>query len=88
MALISIIEDFQPLNDERLLKRAAELTPSLLREEREPLRLPGQSLGKGESAVLDFGEHLVGRLTLSLSFSGSHPDAPAFLKLRFAETAR
>ena len=88
MALISIIEDFHPLNDERLLKRAAELTPSLLREEREPLRLPGQSLGKGESAVLDFGEHLVGRLTLSLSFSGSHPDAPAFLKLRFAETAR
>lgn len=88
MALISIIEDFQPLNDERLLKRAAELTPSLLREEREPLRLPGQSLGKGESTVLDFGEHLVGRLTLSLSFSGSHPDAPAFLKLRFAETAR
>ena len=88
MALISIIEDFQPLRDERLLLRASELKPELRHEDREPVTLPAQSFGKGESFCLDFGEHLVGRITLELSFQGSHPDAPAFLRLRFAETLR
>ena len=88
MALISIIEDFHPLRDERLLKRASELQPELCHEDREPVTLPAQSFGKGESFCLDFGEHLVGRITLDLSFQGSHPDAPAFLRLRFAETLR
>ena len=27
----------------------------------------------------------MGYLTLNLSYTGSHPDAPAFLKLKFAE---
>lgn len=35
---------------------------------------------------MDFGAHTVGRLTLDLSFKGSHPDAPAFLRIFFAET--
>ena len=48
-------------------------------------QLPHLSMGKGENLCLDFGEHLVGYVTLELSCSGSHPDAPAFLKLKFAE---
>ena len=105
MALISIIEDFHPMGNAKLLDRAEELRPSLRHSIREPVggfrlkeryspekneivlqQLPHLSMGKGENLCLDFGEHLVGYLTLELSYSGSHPDAPAFLKLKFAET--
>ena len=104
VALISIIQDFHPLGNARLLDRAAELTPPLRHDIREPIggfqlkerysaerdeivlhQLPHLSMGKGENLCLDFGEHMVGYLTLELSYSGSHPDAPAFLKLKFAE---
>lgn len=34
---------------------------------------------------LDFGTHLVGHVTLEFGFLGSHPDAPAWLRLKFAE---
>ena len=105
MALISIIEDFHPQGNAKLLSRAEELRPMLRHSMREPIggfrlkeryspeaseivlrQIPHLSLGKGENLCLDFGEHLVGYLTLTLSYSGSHPDAPAFLKLKFAET--
>lgn len=87
MALISIIEGFRPRNDQRLLARAEQLRPELYHETvRAVSGLPSQALGKGDELCLDFGRHLVGYPCLSLSFSGSHPDAPAFLKLRFAET--
>ena len=107
MALISIIQDFHPLTDSRLLQRAQELLQVLHHDVRYPLgafrlkqhcgrereELPVQhfsslSLGKGEDLCLDFGEHLVGHVTLEFSFSGSHPDAPAFIKLQFAESDR
>ncbi len=105
MALISIIEDFHPMGNARLLDRAEQLKPILRHRICEPIggfqlkerysaekndiilhELPHLSMGKGENLCLDFGEHLVGYLTLELSYSGSHPDAPAFLKLKFAET--
>ena len=107
MALISIIEGFQPLGDLRLLDRANQLRPPLRHTIREPAaafrlrerystekdeialdQIPRLSMGRGENLCLDFGEHLVGYLTLDLSGSGCHPDAPAFLKLKFAETLR
>ena len=47
--------------------------------------LPHLALGKGENLCLDFGTHIVGYLTLELSYTGSHPDAPAYIKLKFAE---
>lgn len=104
MALISIIEDFHPLGNARLLDRAAQLKPTLHHAIRNPVggfklkerysveedeivlrQLPHLTLGKGENLCLDFGEHMVGYVTLDLSYAGSHPDAPAFLKLKFAE---
>ncbi len=42
-------------------------------------------LKKGDRVTLDFGEHMVGYVTLKLGFTGSHPDAPAWLRLKFAE---
>ena len=104
MALISIIEDFHPLGNARLLDRAAELRPALRHAICHPIggfklkerysaeedeivlhQVPHLSLGKGENLCLDFGQHMVGYVTLDLSYSGSHPDAPAYLKLKFAE---
>ena len=42
-------------------------------------------LKKGDKLVLDFGDHQVGYLTLRLGSVGSHPDAPAWLRIQFAE---
>jgi hypothetical protein len=44
-----------------------------------------QSYGKGDSFVVDFGDHLVGYVSLSLKPVGSPPDAPLKLKLTFGE---
>ena len=107
MALISIIEDFHPLNDAKLLYRADELTPSLHHEIVEPVggfqlkeryspereeivlqKVPKLAMGKGQNLCLDFGDHYVGYLTLEFSYTGSHPDAPAFLKLKSTNSAK
>ena len=42
-------------------------------------------LKKGDVLCLDFGAHLVGKVKLSFGYEGSHPDAPVWLKLKFAE---
>ena len=105
MEFIRIIKDFQPVNDEKLLSRAAELAPVLnhktveaekcflmdgqgcRKQESITLAEASQScLRKGQSLCFDFGCHLVGYVALDLSYTGSHPDAPAFLKLNFVET--
>ena len=44
-------------------------------------------LKKGSRLCLDFGNHQVGYLTLDLGYRGSHPDAPVWLKIHFAENA-
>ncbi len=100
MKLISIIPDFQPLKDRRLLDKAAALTPALIYTEHPaPVRcslngeelpfeaLTSRPMTRGDQAVLDFGHHLVGRVTLNLEYAGSHQDAPAFFQLDMAEIA-
>ena len=70
--------------NECFLNKAEALKPEL--HTRTLTALGGkQPLKKGESVCLDFGEHLVGTVTVRLGFSGSHPDAPAWLRLKFAE---
>lgn len=44
-----------------------------------------QQLKKGSRIYLDFGDHQVGYLHLKLGYTGSHPDAPVWLKIHFAE---
>ena len=51
--------------------------------EEKPFASP--MLRRGESVCLDFGNHLVGHVKLKLGCRGSHPDAPAWLRLKFAE---
>ena len=70
--------------NDAFLRKAKELTPTLYTRE---IVLPGseRALKKSDSLCLDFGEHLVGTVTLRLSSCGSHPDAPLWLRLKFAE---
>lgn len=48
-------------------------------------KLAQKQLKKDEGVILDFGSHYVGYVTFELGSSGSHPDAPAYIQLRFAE---
>lgn len=43
------------------------------------------TFGKGDSVVLDFGEHVVGYLQMNIVPVGSPPDAPLHLKLTMGE---
>ena len=71
------------------LKTAESLKPVLIRETVQPVSgLPEQALSENECAVLDFGNHFVGKLTLRLSSKGSHPDAPVWLRIKFCENER
>lgn len=42
-------------------------------------------LKRDDSVILDFGNHYVGYTTLDFSYTGSHPDAPAYIYIKFAE---
>lgn len=46
-----------------------------------------RALTAGDKITLDFGNHYVGYLSLRLGFTGSHPDSPVRLRIRFAENA-
>lgn len=86
MERFTIIENFNPKNDARLLEKAEAAKPVL--SERTVLPLAGDvpaSLGAGESVTYDFGTHWVGYVTLKLGYAGSHPDAPAYFAVQFAE---
>lgn len=98
MELISIIPGFQPKNDPALLAKAEALKPELIYtdypapsmcrvngEETSMEQLASRPLKRGDMALLDFGRHLVGRLTLRLSSIGSHQDAPAYFQIDLAE---
>lgn len=71
------------------LEKAEALKPRLLTETVRPVSgMPGGALSEGDSIVLDFGNHCVGRLSIKLGSEGSHPDAPAWLRFKFCENAR
>lgn len=56
--------------------------------ERESMEeMPNKRLKKDDSICLDFGDHYVGYVALKLNSAGSPQDAPAFLRLKFAEIA-
>lgn len=77
--------------NERFLEIAESLKPTLFERKVKVLETLGgdnysaRKFSKGDSVTLDFGTHLVGKVTLKFGYTGSHPDAPAWLKLKFAE---
>lgn len=58
---------------------------SLQPSEKKLANLSDYSLGKGDSIILDFGDHHVGYFSIGISSVGSPMDAPLFLHLVFAE---
>ncbi|MCD7764802.1 MAG: cellobiose phosphorylase [Lachnospiraceae bacterium] len=86
-------------NNDVFLEKAKALFPKLRKTEVFPVGNSSESLkteifsktdvtrplGTGESLLLDFGAHQVGYLTLKLGYTGSHPDAPVWLRVRYAE---
>jgi len=56
---------------------------TIVRTKKDDYRL--QKLSKNDELILDFGDHQVGYLTLTFDYEGSHPDAPVWMKLHFAE---
>ncbi len=78
---------------QEMLKKAAALAPRLHERQVEAVSVLSASkeayewagLGRGDIVVVDFGEHLVGHVSLGLGSVGAHPDAPAWLRVSFAE---
>ena len=70
------------------LEIAEALRPELHSQEIIPTPAAWGELRRGDAALFDLGNHHVGYLTLRLGFAGSHPDAPAWLRIRFAEHPR
>lgn len=74
-------------DNRELLEEALHLLPEVRKERRETVNGPDplKEWGKGDKIRLDFGGHLVGYLHIKLGCRGSHPDAPVWLKINFAE---
>ncbi len=73
------------MRNEAFLQKAKALLPALQETQVTPRPFDGKPLGPGGKLLLDFGNHYVGYLKLRLGYMGSHPDAPAWLRIRFAE---
>lgn len=99
MAKYSVISEFNISKNARFLQIAESLTPELTRSLVFPVSfsaspegpwepvsaLSARPLRRNDTVVLDFGDHQVGYVILELGSTGSHPDAPAYIRLRFAE---
>lgn len=44
-------------------------------------------LDKGESILVDFGDHFTGYLSFNIDFTGYPPDAPAYIRVKLCERA-
>lgn len=74
----------------KLLDKALQLLPEVKETMVEPevTEAFGKPLKKGDSVEIDFGRHLVGHLKLKLGYERSHPDAPVWLRISFAENKK
>lgn len=71
--------------NETFLKKAIALEPKLFRDTISCKENLPAAMKAGDSVTLDFGNHYVGYLSLDFSTVGSHFDAPAWLRIKFAE---
>lgn len=71
--------------NETFIQKAEVLKPELIRKKVVCSNMLPVQMKTGDKIVLDYGNHQVGYLTLSFSTIGSHFDAPAWLRIKFAE---
>ena len=84
----SIIDDFKTKSNNDFLNIAKGLKPKLYEKNICPeADYENKLLRKNDSLVIDFKDHYVGYLSFKIEAFGSHFDAPAFIKLNFAENA-
>ena len=58
---------------------------TVITEEHPIENLYAKSLKRDDTVFVDFGDHAVGYVTLELSKTGSHQDAPVYFYLKFGE---
>ena len=71
--------------NETFLKTAEDLKPEPFKETVNPLEFSRTVMNEQESILLDYGNHFTGHLKLRIGYEGSHPDAPLWLRIQFAE---
>ncbi len=86
MASFEIMDSFQIHRNKDFLNKAEKCTPKLIYRTVTPVK-EGRTTGlkKGDEVRYDFGNHYVGHVSMHITHEGSHPDAPLFIKVRFAE---
>ncbi|MBR1757570.1 MAG: cellobiose phosphorylase [Lachnospiraceae bacterium] len=72
------------MSNQVFLEKAKKLKP-VLKERAVTLTENKRVSEKGDVALFDFGEHLTGKISFSFGYEGHHPDAPVWLRVRFAE---
>ena len=89
---LKIAESLKPELKERRLApvRIVEVDRNSMGEacvvsEKSAAFLPEYVLKKDDKICLDFGDHVVGYFSMDLDSRGSHPDAPAYIHLKFGE---
>lgn len=74
---------------QEFIKKAEACKPEIYMSIAKPMKgLPTAALHTGDSVVFDFGNHFTGRLSFRCMTEGSHPDAPAFIKIKFCENQK
>lgn len=70
------------------LEKAEDLKPVLHEEIVRPVLIPAGTYDTGDRITLDFGDHFVGKFSFRMHSEGSHPDAPALIKVKFCEVKK
>lgn len=74
------------IRPERIVEVEENLQHEVVVKEGADIReLAHMRFAKGDKLILDFGDHQVGYLSFTAVPVGSHYDAPAYLRLKFAE---
>lgn len=106
MAIVNILENFNPETNAVFVEKAESLRPKLIKTKTKPIsiveiykgkndwecnkigeidELSGFHLGKSDKVCVDFGGHRVGYVRIKLSYVGSPPDAPAYIRVKLGE---
>ena len=89
---LEIAESLKPELRHKEIKAAKEIMVgkdrqmrTVITEEYPIENLYAKSLKRDDTVFVDFGDHAVGYVTLELSKTGSHQDAPVYFYLKFGE---
>ncbi|MCR5078500.1 MAG: sugar hydrolase [Bacilli bacterium] len=79
------VKGFKTVENKDFLRKAEELKPVLFKTKVVPTPSISEPMGKGDTLLLDFLDHQVGYLHFHASSVGSPADAPAKIRIRYAE---